>query len=191
MDQTIDSAALRTLVAADRRASYLRLKGGFPVPLAGMVYWLALAGAGQALGFGGWLMVAVWGSGLIFPLALLLAKLFNCRFMGDRTAVTSVLLPAFISMLLFWPVLAAALNVAPELAPLILAIGMSGHWPIIGWTYDRVGLYAGHAIIRALVTPVIWFWLPDARLTLLPLSVAILYGLTVLTILVDVRRVRA
>ncbi|OYQ35585.1 hypothetical protein CHU95_07630 [Niveispirillum lacus] len=186
----MDSMVLRALVAADRRASYLRLSGGFPVPLAGMIYWLILAGAGQLLDFKGWLMVAVWGSGLIFPLALLLAKLFNCHFIGDRTAVTNVLLPAFISMLLFWPVLAASLSISPELAPLILAIGMSGHWPIIGWTYDRVGLYAGHALIRALITTLIWFWLPDARLTLLPLSVAILYGLTVLAILMDVRRLR-
>ncbi len=186
----MDSMALRALVAADRQASYIRLRGGFPIPLAGIVYWLALAGAGQALSFNGWLMVAVWGSGLIFPLALLFARLFNCRFMGDRTAVTSVLLPAFISMLLFWPLLAAALATAPELAPLILAIGMSGHWPVIGWTYDRVPLFAGHAVIRALVTTWLWFWLPDARLTLLPLAVALVYAVTVVAILVDVRRKR-
>ncbi len=182
---------LTAWVRADRRASYLRLRGGFPVPLAGMVYWGALAGVGQVLDAADWLMAAMVGSGLIFPLALLLARLFDCRFMGDRTAVTSVLFPAFAGMLLFWPMLVAALSVAPALAPLMLAIGMSAHWPVIGWGYDRTALFTAHAVIRAVAVFVLWTWMPEGRMTLLPLAVAVIYGATVLAILIDVRRLRA
>jgi hypothetical protein len=182
---------LKAQLLADRLASFHRLKGGFPIPLAGAVYWAVLAWAGASLTLRGWMVVAMWGSGLIFPLALLFAKLFRNQFMKDKTAAGDVLLPTFISMFLFWPMLVAALWTAPELAPLILAIGMSIHWPVIGWSYGKTLLYTAHAVVRAAVVFVIWVWLPESRLTLLPLSVSAIYLLSVAAILVEVRRMDA
>lgn len=185
-DTTDDIDELKARLLADRLASYRRLKGGFPVPLAGAAYWAVLTWAGYTLSVNGWITVAMWGSGLIFPLALLLAKLFRNNFMKDRTASGDVLLPTFIAMLLFWPMLAAAIWTAPQLAPLILAIGMSMHWPVIGWSYGRTALFTSHAVLRTLVAFAIWTWLPDARFTLVPLSVCVIYLVTVAAILVDV-----
>ena len=176
---------LKAAVKADRLASYVRLKGGFPIPLAGAVYWAVLAYVGHSYGFWTWLKIAVWGSGLIFPLALLLGLLFRNKFMSDRAAVKDVLLPTFISMFLFWPMMASAIATAPALSSLILAIGMSLHWPVIGWSYGRTGLYTAHAVIRAAVVTYIWNWMPEARLTLLPLSVCLIYLATVAAILAD------
>jgi hypothetical protein len=181
---------LAAAVRADRLASYVRLRGGFPIPLAGAAYWAVLAYVGWTHDFKAWLVVAIWGSGMIFPLALLLARLFKVNFMGDRTSVSSVLLPTFISMFLFWPMLIAAVLTAPTLAPLILAIGMSLHWPVIGWSYGRTGLYTAHAGVRALTVFAIWVALPEARLTFLPLSVAPIYLATVAAILIDLPRMR-
>ena len=177
---------LRDALKAERRASYLRLGGGWPIPLAGTVYWAALA----LLGYTGfslseWSMAAFFGTGAIFPMALIFAALFRNPFMKEKTAVTSVLVPTFISMLLFWPMIIAAMQAAPELIPLILAIGLSLHWPVIGWSYGRTSLYTAHAVIRAVMVLMIWLYLPDERLTLLPLSVAGVYLLTVLAILID------
>jgi len=176
---------LKRCVKADRLASYVRLKGGFPIPLAGAVYWAVLAYVGYTQDLWVWLKIAVWGSGLIFPLALFFAWLFRIRFMSDRTSVSDVLAPTLISMFLFWPMLAAALPVAPELASLILAIGMSLHWPVIGWSYGRTYLYTAHAVVRAVVVFVIWNCMPEARLTLLPLSVCLIYLATIVAILAD------
>lgn len=183
-----DIDELRTRLLADRVASYVRLKGGFPVPLAGASYWAVLTWAGYALPLQAWIAIATWGSGLIFPLALLLARVFRNDFMKDRTASGDVLFPAFAAMLLFWPMLAAAIWTAPPLAPLILAIGMSMHWPVVGWSYGRELLFTAHAVIRALVVFAIWTWIPASRFTLLPLSVCIAYLVTVAAILVDVHR---
>ena len=83
-----------------------------------------------------------------------------------------MLFPAFASMLLFWPIAFAAFGSAVQLVPLILAIGMSIHWPVVGWTYGRTGLYTAHAIARALVCLFIWARMPESRFTLLPLSVS-------------------
>lgn len=180
---------MTTNLKDERLASYHRVRGGFPVPLAGAVWWAALAYAGYAgLNLQSWIFAAAIGSGLIFPLALLFAKLFRCDFMKDRTAVTSVLAPTFISMLLFWPIAISAWWSFPPLFPLVLAIGMSLHWPVIGWTYGRAALFSGHAIVRAVVCFYIWNWMPEARMTLLPASVAAIYLVTVLVIWIDSAR---
>lgn len=178
---------LKVAVRADRLASYVRLKGGFPIPLAGAIYWAFLALVGWRSGLETWVLSSMWSSGLLFPLALLLAKLFGNGFMRDRTSVGDVLLPTFVAMLLFWPMLISAVWTAPQLASLILAIGMSLHWPVIGWSYGRTALYTTHAVVRAIVIFVIWNWFPQERLTLLPLSVSFVYFATVVAILIDVR----
>ncbi len=180
---------LKDNLRAEREAAYRRLQGGFPVPVAGAIWWLGLA----MLGFAGvslpnWIFLAVVSSGLIFPLAVLSARLFGNRFLSDRTAVSDLLGPAFTSMLLFWPVAISAWWTYPALVPLVLAIGMSQHWPVIGWSYARSSLFTVHAVVRAIACFVIWNWLPDGRITILPLAVAVIYALTVVAILVDSAR---
>lgn len=175
----------------DRLAVYARLRGGFPFPLAGTVYWAGLAAAGLFLPLNTWIIVAFFASGSIFPLALLFGAIFKNPFMKDRSAAGGVLGPALIGMLLFWPMAIAAYQHFPDLAPLILAIGMSIHWPVIGWSYGRVGIYSMHAVIRAALAFWLWTHYPDERTTLLPLSVAAVYLLTVAVIFVDSGRAAA
>ena len=185
-----NTAQLRAALLADRLGAYKRLRGGFPIPLAGAVYWGVLAWLGTILTVHSWCMIAFIGSGTIFPMALLFAAIFRNGFMKDKTAAGDVLLPAFISMLLFWPMIIAAFSIAPQLVPLILAIGMSLHWPVIGWSYGRTGLYSAHSIVRAIVCLLIWLYYPEARFTVLPLAVAGVYLVTVLAILIDSGRVK-
>lgn len=185
-----DMAVLKQALKSHRRAQYLRLGGGIPFPLAGCVYWSCLGIVGFYADLGDWAMIALPASGAIFPLALLFAAIFKCPFMKDKSAIGDVLLPAFISMLLFWPMLIAAAKTAPELVPLILAIGMSLHWPIIGWSYGRTGLFTAHAIIRALFCLAIFSLFPEYSLTWMPLGVAAIYALTVIAIRADVHRLK-
>lgn len=187
-DYTFDE--LKAALLKERLASYVRLRGGFPIPLAGAIYWLVLGIAGYRLELADWAMFAFISSGAIFPLALLLAKIFKNPFMKDKGVVDSVLVPAFISMLLFWAFIVVAVKEAPQIVPVILAIGMSIHWPVIGWSYGRSALFSAHAIVRALLVVFIWFQFPDAHLTLLPFSVAWVYLLTVGAIFIDTNRLR-
>ena len=179
---------LKQRLLADRLASFVRLKGGYPVPLAGAVYWLALGLAGYRLPLQDWILIAFYASGLIFPIALLLSRLLRNPFMKDKSAAGDVLLPTFTSMLLFWPIAFAAFGAAPQLVPLILAIGMSQHWPVIGWSYGKTGLYTAHAVARAIGALAIWTLLPEGRLTLLPFFVCAVYLATVAAILMAARR---
>ena len=58
--------------------------------------------------------------------------------------------------------------------PLILAVGMSQHWPVIGWSYGKPALYSAHAIVRALGALAIWALIPDGRF-MIPFWVAAVY----------------
>jgi predicted membrane protein len=87
-------------------------------------------------------------------------------------------------MLLFWPVAIAAFWSYPPLVPLVLAIGLSLHWPVIGWYYARAGIYITHAVIRAIACVILWNWWPSTRFTLLPFTVAAAYLLTAVAILI-------
>ena len=173
---------------SDRLAAFVRLKGGYPIPLAGAVYWLALAGLGHIIAGKQWVFWAFVTSGAIFPLALALGAPTQANFMKDKSAAGSVLFPAFASMFLFWPIAIAAFWDEVDIAPLALAIGMSIHWPVIGWSYGRTAIYTGHALVRAIAVFAIWILLPDQRYTTLPLAVAVVYLLTVAIILLEAAR---
>jgi hypothetical protein len=170
---------------------YVRLRGGFTFPFAGAIWWGAAAVVGAYVPLKTWALLAFIGSGLIFPLAIVLSKILRVDFMNQKSAVDDAIGPAFIGMLLFWPVAFAAYWTAVELTPLILAIGMAMHWPIIGWTYGRPALYAAHAIVRTLAAFSLWLLFPDQRAIWVPASVSVVYIVTVIAILIDSRRVAA
>jgi hypothetical protein len=182
---------LKAALLRDRLTLYVKLRGGYTFPLAGAIWWAAMAVVGSFYPVKPWAMLAFIGSGLIFPIALLLSKLLGVNFMGEKSAVDDAIAPAFIGMLLFWPMAFAAYWTAVELTPLILAIGMAMHWPIIGWTYGRPALYSAHAIVRALAAFALWLIFPDQRTIWVPASVAVVYLGTVAAILADTRRVAA
>lgn len=181
---------LREQVRRDQLSSFVRLKGGFPFPLAGAVYWIALGIAGFSLPLKSWNLAAFVFSGAIFPLAVVLSRVFRSDFMKDQTATGDVLGAAFTSMLLFYAIAFPAYAYAPDLVPLVVAVGMSQHWPVIGWSYGKPLLYSAHAVIRALGAAAIWIWLPESRTTLLPFWVAAVYLGTVVAIVMVWRRER-
>lgn len=170
--------ALKSELLIHRRQSYARLRGGFPIPLAGATYWAILTILSNQLDYASWANIAVWASGAIFPLALLFAKLFDCPFMKDKTAIGDALLPTFISMLLFWPMLFVAVGAAPETFPVMLAIGMSLHWPVIGWSYGRTLPFTLHTVARAIGTVYIYYAFPQAAPLLISIFVMAAYLIT-------------
>ena len=187
-----DMETLKAQLKEHRLAHYIRLSGGAPIPLAGAVYWALLTWVGTFTDLESWAAIAFPLSGVIFPLALIFAKLMKCNFLKDKSAVGDVLLPTFISMLLFWAMLNMAIkSSAPDLIVPILAIGMCLHWPVIGWTYGRTALFTAHSLIRTVVVVYIWFAMPDHILTALPLAVAVIYILTVIAIYVDVAQIKS
>ena len=180
--------SLRDELLRERRASYIRLRGAYPIPLVGVFYWSALGYLGSRVTPSRWTFWAMLLTGSIFPLGLLFAKIFRNKLVRERTVVSDLLFPTFVSMLLFWPMAIAAWRTNVQLVPLILAIGMSLHWPVVGWSFGRTSLYTAHTVARALICFLIWWLVPDGRFTWLPFSVGLVYIVTTAAILIDSRR---
>ena len=168
-----------------RLESYARVRGGWPVPLAGAAYWAAIAALGHVVTPEDWSWMAAALSGIIFPLAILFAAMFRNTFLKEKLPDQGVTYMAMAGMLMFWPFASAAMGAQNDLVPLILAIGMSTHWPVFGWSYGRPVPFLAHMLVRTVTVTAIWIVLPDARFTLLPLSVAVIYLLTVAALYVD------
>lgn len=165
---------LNTMFLDERRRYSAAAGGGVSLPVAGAIYWAAMAVAGTMLEPTDWAFAAAFASGLIFPLGLLLQGVFKSPFMKAKSPLSGVTMAALIAINLLWPVHFVIIAAIPEAAPLTLAIGMTLHWPIIGWGYaSRVCMI--HAIVRTAVVAAIWYGAPDLRFVGIPLAVSGLY----------------
>ena len=182
---------LETQLRHARLAAYAEARAGWPVPLAGATYWAGLAWLGTVTDEANWSLIAAIFSGAIFPIAVAFGALFRNPFMKVKVPDQGVVFMAMGAMLLFWPMAVAAMWNYNALTPLILAIGMSGHWPVFGWSYGRPAPFLGHALVRAIVAFGIWQYMPDGRFTVLPAAVAVIYLVTVLVLYLDSGRVAA
>jgi len=182
-------AELGAALKAGRLAAYAEVRGGWPVPLAGATYWAVLAWLGGRIDPANWSLLAAVMSGAIFPLAIAYAALFRNPFMKVKGPDQGAVYMAMGAMLLFWPVAIAAMWNFNALTPLILAIGMSGHWPVFGWSYGRPLPFLFHVVVRAVVSFGIWQYMPEGRFTALPAAVAGIYLVTVALLFIDSGRV--
>ena len=174
-----------------RLAAYAEARAGWPVPLAGATYWAALAWLGTVTDEANWSLIAAILSGSIFPIAVAYGALFRNPFMKVKAPDQGAVFMAMGAMLLFWPMAVAAMWNYNALTPLILAIGMSGHWPVFGWSYGRPAPFIGHAVIRAIAAFGIWQYMPEGRFTVLPAAIAAIYLVTVLVLYLDSGRIAA
>jgi hypothetical protein len=90
-----------------------------------------------------------------------------------------LILPVLLPVALSLGMAASAFYSDLSLVPLVLVIGLASHWPAVGWLYET-SIFTVHAIVRVLLAVAIWFLLPEARFTLLPLSIGGVRGHVIL-----------
>ncbi len=178
MSPPLDEPVLdESLLRAEQRRTFIAARSGISAPAAGAIYWLALGIAGYYLTPKGWCLLAFYTSGLIFPLAIALQKPLRCNLFVKGT-LDSMIFPVLLPVMLCFGFTIPAFFVAPELVPLGLSIGMTMHWPSIGWMYGQTASFSAHAIARVGLAVIIWFAWPDQRFTWIPLSTALVYAAT-------------
>jgi hypothetical protein len=161
----------------EKKDLFIKVNGGIALPAAGTIYWLGLAVAGFYLSPRNRFLISAFTSGMIFPLGLLLSKPMKSDIM-TKSAFTGLLLPAFASMLMFWPLAIAGSSNDISFFPLALTIGMGIHWPVIGWMYDGK-VFIWHGIVRAVGCTILWYTFPEGRFTIIPFFVAMVYLITI------------
>ena len=165
---------LKAIILNERRRYSAESGGGVSLPVAGAIYWAGLAIAGAYMDATNWAYAAAAFSGAIFPLGILLQGVFKSPFMKAKSPLSGVTTAAIVAINLLWPIHMIVIWTAPQAAPLTLAIGMSLHWPIIGWGYASKVCMA-HAIVRVAAVTAIFFLAPQYSLVGIPLVVSGLY----------------
>ncbi len=179
---------LKELLIIEKRKFLIKANGGIALPAAGGIYWLVVGIAGFYLEPKAWIPIACFCTGLIFPLGMLLAKPLKADVMA-KSALTTLLFPALLSMLTFWPLAFAGATGNPSFIPLAVGVGMGMHWPVIGWMYGGKSFLA-HFIIRTVGSTVLWYALPDHRFTAIPLFISLVYLITIFGINWEVKQAK-
>jgi hypothetical protein len=154
-----NSSSLQTL-----RADFLATSTQ-SMPIAGIVFWLVVAIAGRLLPGQTVAFVVGFGSGAIFPFALLIDKLRGRSFVKSTSAnpVVGMFLQSLVVVVLLWPfvIVAAVLASDPRLVVLGGAILMAIVWVPYGWgADDPTGLQ--HAIVRCVLSYAAFLFVPKA-----------------------------
>ncbi|WP_203294000.1 DUF7010 family protein [Maricaulis parjimensis] len=180
-----DAAQLRE----EKHRYFVAAGGGIALPVAGAIYWIGLAIASNYLSPNDWAFWAAVFSGAIFPLGVLLQKPLASPFLKAKSPLSGAGLMAVAAINFLWPLHMVVFYAAPSAAPLTLALGMTLHWPVIGWAYgSRVTI--AHGFVRAAVVSAIWFMLPEGRFDILPVAVATLYLLAAVGMRWEISRLR-
>jgi hypothetical protein len=139
---------------ADLRAEFLATSTQ-SMPIAGIVFWLIVAIAGMRLTPRSVAFVVGFGSGAIFPFALVIDKLRGRPVIRSTThnPVVGMFVQSLVMVGVLWPFVITAAVIArdPRLVVLGGAILMAIVWIPYGWAAnDRVGIQ--HAVARSVLS---------------------------------------
>ena len=161
------------------RADYRRASGrSIALPIAGAIVWAVVGAAGAVLPARQAALVLLFGSGAIFPVGLLLARVLGERLLDDRNPLARLMGLAVLMVNLLWPVHIAFYLRDPSALPLSVGIGLGVHWIVFGWiAQHRVGLV--HAISRTVLVTAAWLLWPAHRYTAVPVVIVAVYVVTI------------
>lgn len=133
------------------------------MPIAGIIFWTVVAVVAMLLPPRTVAFVVGFGSGAIFPLAVLIDRLRGRTLIRNTTSnpVTGMFLQSLATVGLLWPFVIAAAIVAadPRLVVLGGAILMGIVWIPYGWAADDpTGLQ--HAIARCILSYAVFLFVP-------------------------------
>jgi hypothetical protein len=147
------------------------------MPLAGTVFWSVVLVLSLLLPFKTVLLVMLFGSGAIFPLALLFAKWRNEDIFMKGHILGKLMLTGVIMANSLWALHIPLLFAKPELVPFSLALALAIHWPLYGWIIQhKLGLQ--HLLMRAFGLFAAFLWLPLNSITSAALVTVICYLIT-------------
>ncbi len=176
---TLVSPTLDQQLAAYRQNRFLAM------PLTGMLVWAAIGIAGAILPTSQAVLAVYIGTGMIFYVALLVARLLGEDLLGRQRKgnfFDRIFLSACAMSVLVYALAIPFQFHNPSSVPLSVGILsglmwlpfslMIGHW---------VGFF--HSIARTLLLVVAWFAFPDHRFTILPAVVVAVYFVSIIALI--------
>jgi len=112
---------------------------GVGMPIAGMVYWIAVAVLVAQFPIKSAVYMAFFATGAVFPLGILFTRLFGGDLFTKSPALTGLGLQLAAVQLFFWPVMTILASVAPNWTPYCMAVLFGSHFLPYGWLYRSRG----------------------------------------------------
>jgi hypothetical protein len=131
------------------------------MPLSGLLLWSVAAVAGLFLSPRAFAYAVLWGTGLIFPFAILIARVRGHDFFAGRdNPLTQLFLRSILFLAALYPIAFIGAGGRPTLLVLYPAIAAGLVWIPWGWTADdpvglrhaigrTVACYAAYALVPA------------------------------------------
>lgn len=148
------------------------------MPIAGACVWLVIALLSIPLDERLSVLVLLFGSGMIFPVALLIAKSRGENIVSSDNPLAKLMGLCVLMVNLLWAVHIPLFLYAPTFVPLSLGIGLGMHWVVWSWIIQHpLGII--HAVLRTLLVTLAWFTFPDQRLLVIGLVIVFVYGISI------------
>lgn len=118
--------------------------------------------------------VLIVGTGAIFPLGLLLARLLGEKLLNNTNPLAKLMALCVLMVNLFWAVHITLLFTAPTLISLTLGISLGLHWIVFSWIIQNpLGII--HTIARVVLVTGAWWLFPEHRVSAVAAAVVATY----------------
>ena len=155
-----------------------RSKGSLSMPIAGALVWAVIGFLGVFLPPKAATLALVFGTGAIFPLALVIARVRREQLISNTNPLAKLMGMCVLMVNLLWALHVPLLVHAPEFVPLSLGIALGLHWVVYSWI-TRHSLGVEHAVFRSVALAAAWWMFPDIRITACAIVVVAAYSFTI------------
>jgi hypothetical protein len=145
------------------------------MPLAGALLWCAIAILGVVLPPRTAMFTLLSGTGAIFPLALIFAKIRNEELLSNKNEFAGLMRAGVFMVNLLWAVHIPLLFRVPSLVPLSMGIGLGLHWVVYSWVIQHPLGYV-HVTLRTVGVFFAWLCFPTHSITACASVVVATYG---------------
>ncbi len=153
------------------------------MPIAGAIVWLIIALLSTQFNERNGILILLFGSGAIFPIALLIARLRKESLMSADNPLAKLIGLSILMVNLLWAVHIPLFLYAPEFVPLSIGIGLGLHWIVYSWIVQHpIGTI--HAILRTLLVVGAWTIFPEQRLLAVGLAIVFVYSFSIWRMLI-------
>lgn len=164
----------------------LKTRRGIGMPLAGLLYWMAVSILVQALPMKTALLWSFIGTGAVFPVGLLFTRLYGGDLINKGHELNGLgglfnAVQAF-----YWPVLILVFYLAPAWTLFTMVVLFCSHFMGYGWLY-RSRAYWVLAIAGPVLAVVLALWLGRETHYALPPVIAAVYAVASVMLLSETR----
>jgi len=148
------------------------------MPIAGAIVWFIVALLSTQFSERTGTIILLFGSGAIFPIGLLVAKIRKEDLMSSSNPLAKLMGMSVLMVNLLWAIHIPLFLYAPEFVPMSIGIGLGIHWIIYSWIVQHpVGTI--HAITRTILITIMWFAFPEQRLLAIGLVIVFVYSVSI------------